>query len=328
MVQPAKSFRYTMVYLVHDLSDRGKFLKTMVQPAKTFSHTMVFLVRGTADDVQFPKKHGTASQIHPLYHAHRLSAPRRYLEIALEPWYRWTFSLPIPCSRGSRHSLTQDFSKKAWYRETLFSPVPCPPAFVRRHTPSKTKKHGTEKHFPLLYHAFCLQQPDIRNRFSQIHGTASQIHPLYHAHRLSAPRHDLEIALEPWYRWTFSLPIPCPRRSRHSPSQDFSKKAWYRETLSSPVPCPPAFVSSRPQRRPQAAGRSAGRRSSNPQFAVRYQPQSGRRASCSTKTAACCQTAFSVSIIIVRSYWGGNSRGCRSLSPYEYKALQTLFRII
>ncbi len=132
MVQPTKSFRCTMVYLVHDLSDRGKFLKNMVQMATSASCTMLSVSSSRTAAGDFTKIHGTAGQMLPLYHAHRLSAPRHDLEIALEPWYRWTFSLSIPCSRGSRHSLSQEFVKKAWYRETLFSPVPCPPAFHLR----------------------------------------------------------------------------------------------------------------------------------------------------------------------------------------------------
>ncbi len=93
MVQPTKCFPYTIVFLVNIQPSTANFAKTMVQPAKTFRCTM-------------PKL-------------------RRNLKIALEPWYRWTFSHPIPCPRGSGHSLSQRFSKKAWYTEELFSPVPC-----------------------------------------------------------------------------------------------------------------------------------------------------------------------------------------------------------
>ncbi len=177
----------------------------------------------------------------PLYHAHRLSAPHHGLEIALEPWYRWTFSLLY-------HA--RQFSTSATHHQ-------------------KPKNHGTERKTLPLYHGFRLPQPDIRNRFSQIHGTANQIHPLYHAHRLSVPRHYLEIALEPWYRWTFSLPIPCSRESRHSPSRKFVKKAWYRETLSFPfLSCTMLLVFSTASPATAGGKTARGRRKSDYDHAV------------------------------------------------------------
>ncbi len=121
MVQPATSVSCTMPAGFRNQSSITKNPKSMVHRTTFISCTMGFVPSGRRSAANFAK-----SMVQPAKTFRcTMSTFRRNLKIALEPWYKWTFSLPIPCLLDSGHSPSREFSKKAWYTEQLSSPVPC-----------------------------------------------------------------------------------------------------------------------------------------------------------------------------------------------------------